>query len=952
MNKIGKYSGNRRIDTSSFDEPDPDDEKTFQRWLGGEREVTAKRFLRICKTNISHTTDPNNIVIHMVGKSHIDCAWMWRFEQTRKKAQITFKKAILHSRLFPNTFCFALSQPILLEWIKADDPSLFNEIKQMVKNGNIELVGGSYVEPDCMMPSGESFIRQRLYGMHFLLKNFNVLPSVEWFLDSFGYNRGLPQILAKTGAKFIWTNKMTWNRDTIFPFVNFWWQSPNGNRILAANFWENESVFGDWDRFQIGRHLLKREGRKIWDYNLDYSTLKEHVDEKICPVVGFFFGIGDGGHGPTHKEVALANAMAKEKIFRWSRVESFFNEINTYSDRFPIWNDELYLETHRGCFSNHALVKRQNRKYENLLNSLEMAALLIKLTNSNYIYPMEEFQNLWKTVLKNQFHDVLPGSSIPEVYDEVYDDWELQNAKIKSIYKEFSSKLAIEKKYSNLNKTVNLVLFNPHTWETDYRLFIPIYIFNKIPELDDNGRPLYAELEISNKIYICQPISADPIETIDSRQAGWWTIINLNPISLTRAKITILDKKKSEKIQKNYKIEVSDTRIANDQIKLKIDPKTGTFIELNAKNVNNERNLFKGHSSNLTYGFLDDDKKDPAWNLTPEYWKYPKNYEHDKDVKIRICESGPIFGTLEISKTIGISNVVQKIRIFTNRKEIFIDYITDWKEEHVMLKVSYNTSTNAEIVVADATYCAGSSKTKPEVPCDIARFEKICHEYCDLSTPDNTWGFAILNEGKYAYDANGGDLRLTMLRSCLYPPPSPEAWVNQERKENEQNYGHSVPKFSGLGPMMCRYALLPHKGGALINEDGSPNSIVKRKAKEFNMPILVFPINDHQVNDTTTLLNGKSFAKVLNPNVFLGALKFSEWKKDGTIIIRFYEISGFKTEASIQFNEQFSERILKIEPADLIEREIQDKCNWNSNNCKLTFELNSFEIKTFKIYIK
>ena len=951
MNKIGKYSGNKRLDTSSFEEPDPDDEGTFQKWLGGEREVTAKRRLRICKNNISHTTDPNNVVIHMVGKSHIDCAWMWRFEQTRKKAQVTFKKAILHSKLFPNTFCFALSQPILLEWIKTDDPSLFNEIKQTVKNANIELVGGSYVEPDCMMPSGESFIRQRLYGLHFLLKNFNVLPSVEWFLDSFGYNRGLPQILAKTGAKYLWTNKMTWNLDTIFPFVYFWWQSPDGNRILAANFWEDISVFGDWDSFQIGRHLLKKDGRKIWDYSLDYSTLKEYVDEKICPILGFFFGMGDGGHGPTHKEVALANAMAKEKIFRWSRVESFFKEINAYSDHFPVWNDELYLEKHRGCFSNHALVKRQNRKYENLLNSLEMAALLINLTDSNYTYPMDEFQNLWKIVLKNQFHDVLPGSSIPEVYDEVYDDWELQDAKIKAIYKEISSKLSNEKNTSNMNKTVHLVLFNPHTWETDYRLFIPISIFNKLPELDDIGRPHYAELEISNKIYICQPISADPIEIKDSRPAGWWTIINLNPISLTRAKITILDKKKSDKIQKNFEIEVSDTSIENDQIELRIDPKNGAFIKLNARKIDIKRNLLKGTSSNLTYGFLDDDKKDPAWNLTPEYWKYPKNYEHDKDVKIRVVDSGPIFGTLEISKTVGISNVVQKIRLFTNRKEIFIDYITNWKEEHVMLKVLYNTSTNAENVVADAAYCAISSKTKPEVPCDIARYEKICHEYCDLSTSDNRWGFAILNEGKYAYDVNGGKIKLTMLRSCLYPLPSPEAWVNQERKENEQKYGHEVPKFSGLGLIMCRYALLPHKGGALKNEDGSPNPIVKSKAKEFNMPILVFPIDNKQIIDTPNLLNGKPFLNISNPNVFLGALKFNEWKKDGTIIIRFYEVSGVQTEASIQFNKNLSEIILKIEPTDLLERKIQDKYNWNSYNCRLTFELNPFEIKTFKIQI-
>ena len=205
MKEIGHYSGNKRLDVSDLEEPDQDTDDERHKWLSGRREIRVKRKLRLWNERIAPTVDPSALIIHMVGQSHIDCAWMWRFEQTRKKAQVTFQKAITHSKMFPDTFCFALSQPILLEWIKEDNPILFKEIQEFVKKGNIELVGGSYVEPDCMMPSGEAMIRQRLYGMKFLWDNFHQLPSVEWFLDSFGYNFGLPQILVKSGAKYFWS---------------------------------------------------------------------------------------------------------------------------------------------------------------------------------------------------------------------------------------------------------------------------------------------------------------------------------------------------------------------------------------------------------------------------------------------------------------------------------------------------------------------------------------------------------------------------------------------------------------------------------------------------------------------------------------------------------------------------------------------------------------------------
>jgi len=950
MQKIGRYSGNKRLDTDNFEEPDLDNERTKEKWLSGKREIKIKRKIRLWKEKISLSTDPEELIVHLVGQSHIDCAWMWRFEQTRKKAQVTFRKALFHAKLFPDDFSFALSEPLLLEWIKEDDPKLFKELQDTVKKGNIELVGGSYVEPDCMMPSGEAMVRQRLYGMKFYKENFNQLPSVEWFLDSFGYNYGLPQILTKSGAKYFWTSKLTWNMDTTFPFVNFWWQSPDGSKILTSHFHMDYHALETWQKFQIGRHLLNKDGRKIWDYTIDYNKLEDNVDETICPHVGYFFGLGDGGHGPTHKEVAYANEFAKLKWFQWSKVDAFFTELEKDSEKFPIWNDELYLETHRGCFSNHAEVKRNNRKYENTLISLEMLAVIVALRENRFKYPQEQLEKLWKILLKNQFHDVLPGSSIPEVYDECWDDWKTQDIIINDIISNLRKALENSKNNTEEKEFLDVMLFNPHTWENNFRIFIPISILNSEIKLNSRGKPNYAKLVLLNETkeeYLCQSIASEPKELGEQSPAGWWTVINLKPLSMTHAKLQILSEVENDAIDYQTESNTSNQLLTNDLVSIKLNPSNGAIIEIKAKNVNNGKNLIRGSFSNLSYGFLDDDKRFPAWNLSPEYWNYPKNYSNDENVSIQISESGPVFTTLEIKRMLGISPVTQRITLFKEHYEIFFDYITDWQEKNVLLKILYSTQTNAEDVIADGMYCAVKSKTNPQVPCDKSRYEKICHEYYDLSCPDKSWGLTLLNEGKYAYDVDKGDMRLIFLRSCRYPPPAPEAWVNKERAENEEEYGHKVPEFSGLGPFICRYALLPHIGGTLQNPDGTPNVMVKRKAKEFNKPIIVIPVSQREENDFLEL--SESIFEIINPNVYLGALKFKEWDNEKTVIIRFYEGSGLPTMAKILFNPKISQKITSINPVDLLEREIKFDFNWNQREDTLTFNLSKFEICTFEI---
>src|SRR5271157_3985108 len=409
---IGRVSGSERLDTRDMKEPDKDTEATRQLWLeelpdDPEFQVDVDKSVDKWKEILSHSIDPSIIDIYMAGESHIDVAWLWRYEQTRKKAATTLRKALMHAKMFPGTFNYALSEPILLEWIKEDDPDLFDQIKEEVNRGGIELVGGAYVEPDCMMPSGEAFVRQRLIGQMFYRDNFGTLPEVEWFLDSFGYNWGLPQILAKSGAKYFWTSKLTWNMNTVFPFVYFWWQGVDGTRLMTSNFPMAFGSLDSWFMFEVGRRPLKPGVEYVGDYNRDYEDIADFVaEDEICPHIGCFFGAGDGGHGPMHREVAEANGLVDVgPLFRWSRVHDFFRAVEEWYPRFPVWADELYLENHQGTFSVHAEVKRHNRLFENYLTSTEtLASIAFAAGGGAGGIPVKRLEETWQIVLKNQFH--------------------------------------------------------------------------------------------------------------------------------------------------------------------------------------------------------------------------------------------------------------------------------------------------------------------------------------------------------------------------------------------------------------------------------------------------------------------------------------------------------------------------------------------------------------------
>ena len=304
-------------------------------------------------------------------------------------------------------------------------------------------VGGMWIEPDGNMPEGESYARQQLYGQRFFLKNFGHISQVAWLLDSFGYNWNLPQFVAKAGQKYMWTSKLTWNENDVFPFHLFWWQSPDGSKVLThicpivplpewfpfqeLNMFNGKDYLikpvGESNVSMVGqggykqtRYLVKAGSQLTANYLTSPKEIEAALSTDFMPVVGAFYGYGDGGHGPFGPEMNKQVALQDLGFGKIGTATQLFQAFEKYADRVPTWNDEMYLEYHQGVMTTHEWIKRANRKAEAILRTAEAASTTAFIYGS--AYPMSELVKIWKIALLNQFHDILPGSSIPEVYQD------------------------------------------------------------------------------------------------------------------------------------------------------------------------------------------------------------------------------------------------------------------------------------------------------------------------------------------------------------------------------------------------------------------------------------------------------------------------------------------------------------------------------------------------------
>lgn len=649
----------------------------------------------------------SDVTVNCIGHTHIDVAWLWTLAQTKEKVQRSFSTALELMKHYPE-YIFSMSQPQLFKYLSEVDPALYKKVKEKVKEGRWEMEGAMWLEADCNLISGESMVRQILYGKKFLREEFGVESKTLWLPDVFGYSAAMPQILNKFGIENFVTSKISWNDTNTMPNDTFMWKGIDGSEIFTYFITtQDNNKHGDItnETTYVGR-INPTQVAGCWNR---YQQ-KEYNNE-----VMLVYGYGDGGGGPTadmleqQRRLQLGlPGMPKTKICTISEhlknAKKNFKESCKEIGRIPKWAGELYLEFHRGTYTSIAKNKRNNRKAEFLMQGLEgIYSILNATSNTNYL--QKEFYNMWHTIMLNQFHDIIPGSSI----EAVYNDSDLQYAELfkkgQDLYDNALSKLA---EGINADKD-GILVYNPLGFTR-----------NDI-------------IEYQNK----------KIETGEIPAFGWKVIIPCEARSL---------------------VKIAGLTVENDFFVLTLD-KAGRISGLFDKR--NEREVFaKDSFGNEIQVFEDMPYQYDNWEIS-EYYR-SKMYVLDEEAEITAIDEGCRKG-FEIRKSYHSSTIIQKIYLYNSIERIDVENSIDWHEQRQLVKVAFPLNVLSNNTTYDIQFGNVERNNHQNTSWDEAKFEVCGQKWVDMS--EYGYGVSILNDCKYGYSVDENVLKLTVLKCTTWPNP-------------------------------------------------------------------------------------------------------------------------------------------------------------------------------------
>ncbi len=635
-----------------------------------------------------------------VGHAHIDTGWLWPVRETIRKCGRTFANQIAHIEKYPE-YVFGASQPQHYQFTKDHYPELYEKIKKAVAAGRWEPQGGMWVEADCNLISGESMIRQFLHGKNFFMDEFGFDVKNLWIPDVFGYSGAMPQIIKGCGCEYFLTQKISWNVFNEFPHHTFIWRGIDGSDVLTH--FPPES---NYNAFVKPEQLCKAQ-----------NAFKEAdvLDEFMS-----LFGIGDGGGGPRNdyidRAIRLKDLEGCPKV-TMGRADDFFERINILRDNLEVWSGELYLEKHQGTLTTQAKVKKSNRKLEYLLKHVEFIYSCLPLAD----YPAEQMDKLWKTLLINQFHDIIPGSSITRVYNETHQQYAEMSETCKNLLFQAAAKL-----FSVDNNSITL--FNPLSCVYDGPIELPEgWLTAAI-----NGEILTGQIEnartiVNVKIPACE-------------------FITLNKAENNTASVT------------NH---ASELFLENDLIRYEFN-EDAQLISAYDKEAGHE--LIKpAKPANILSLYYDDPVEYDAWDLDLGYEEQHLANARGTGVS---KTSGPIRQMLEFELTISNSKISQQI-ILGHGKRLDFKTKVNWDEAHKMLRAQFPIEAHTTEATFDIQYGYIKRTTGRNTSWDMARYEVAAHRYADIS--DSQYGAALLNDCKYGYKVHDRILDLNLLRSPKYP---------------------------------------------------------------------------------------------------------------------------------------------------------------------------------------
>lgn len=673
-----------------------------------------------------------------VGHTHIDVAWLWTLAITRDKAFRSFSTVLDLMKQYPE-YIFMSSQPQLYKFVKEQSPELFNEIRERVKEGRWEPEGGMFLEADCNIASGESLVRQIMFGKRFFKEEFNVDNKILWLPDVFGYSAALPQILKKSGIPYFMTIKISWNEYNKLPYDTFMWRGIDGSEVLT--------------HFIPAKDYEKEPQKHMTTYNgyINASQVKgawqryqqKYLNDKVLMA----FGYGDGGGGPTKEMLENQRRLAKgipgcPKTVM-TTAGKFFNKLESEvkDNRFlPTWCGELYLEYHRGTYTTMARNKKFNRKSEFMFQNAELFSSIDKaLTGEEY--PQTDLNKAWEVILRNQFHDILPGSAIKEVYEDSKAEYEKI---LESGGKVIDSKCA--QITANIDcESESVVVFNPLSFECSDIVSFEIpdgYDNPVIVDTDENGEEFILpcqKIDCGKAVFIAQNVPAKGYKTY--------------AIKDTAAQ------------EENCGIIVSTKGFANKFFDVQMDEK-GLFVSIYDK-LANRQVLRSGEKGNAITAYEDKPFEYDAWNINIYYKE--KYWPVDNVEAIEVTERGPVRSCIKITRKFLNSTIVQSIYIYNDLPRIDVKNNIDWKDKQILLRASFPVDIHSDEATFDIQYGNVKRPTHFNTSWDMARFEVCAHKWVDFSEDD--YGVSLMNDCKYGYDIHDGVMSISMLKSPVYPNP-------------------------------------------------------------------------------------------------------------------------------------------------------------------------------------
>jgi alpha-mannosidase len=662
--------------------------------------------------------------IYPVGHAHLDTAWLWPIAITKKKMAHTTSTQLSLMERYPD-YVFVHSQASQYEWLEKEYPALFERVKEAVKRGQWEPVGSMWVEADCNLTGSESMVRQFLYGKRYFKEKLGVTTYDMWLPDVFGYSAALPQILNKFNIEYFLTQKISWNQFNKFPHHTFWWKGIDGSKI--------------WSHFPpADTYNASCEPKEV-----SYSV-KNYKDQGRADQSLYVFGHGDGGGGPTEKHLEFLKrgrlAPGYPEIARGKKALDFFREAKRNSKDLMTWSGELYLELHRGTYTSQAANKKSNRECEYLLRDAEWLSCF-NIAN----YPGPELEKAWKLVLLNQFHDIIPGSSVNEVY--------VDSAKDYAAVKEIGEGI--------INRSLKAIGDRIDTAGSEN----PIAIFQNA---DVPGLAILDWEKAENPTALLVGNSVIPAQVIEEN--GTRKVIFNTPQEAlgTVAVGDLVDDINPPKTR----IKVSTRKIENDQLSVRFDV-NGNISSIQSLDDGSEF-IEPGKLGNVFQLFDDNPLFWSAWDI--DVFAYETVQELLKCDSIEIVEKGPVRGAIEVVRTFGKSTIRQRISV-GQFAGIRFDTEIDWRETDKLLKVAFPLNINANKANFEIQFGNVERPTHYNTSWDMARFEVCAQKWVDVSEGD--LGVALLNDGKYGHDIHNNVMRMSLLRAPKAPDPECDMGVHK-----------------------------------------------------------------------------------------------------------------------------------------------------------------------------